>query len=369
MAQAIRLAKKGLWTTDPNPRVGCVIVRDNEIVGQGWHERAGDPHAEVYALQMAKDKARGATCYVTLEPCCHYGKTPPCTDALLNAGITRVVIANVDPNPLVSSKGIEQLVNAGIVVDTGILSEEAQKLNPGFCTRMQRGRPYVRCKLAMSLDGRTAMASGESQWITSTAARADVQALRARSSAIMTGAGTILSDDPRLTVREAELPTCYSPPPFIRQPLRVVIDEHLSIPTHSKILSQPGKTLVFTSTYDESIKNNLEKNGAEVIYLPSQTGGIDLVAMVQMLANDYEVNEVHLETGATLGGAMLRAGLIDELVIYMAPVLMGSKARSLFDLPNINMMSESIPLKVEDIRAVGNDWRITAKVDRHADAT
>ncbi len=367
MTQAIRLAKKGLWTTDPNPRVGCVIVRDNEIVGQGWHERTGDPHAEVYALKIAKDKAKGATCYVTLEPCCHYGKTPPCTDALLKAGIARVVIANVDPNPLVSSKGIEQLVNAGIVVETGILSQEAGKLNPGFCTRMQRGRPYVRCKLAMSLDGRTAMASGESQWITSLAARADVQALRARSSAIMTGAGTILADDPRLTVRENELPKFYPTPPFIRQPLRIIVDEHLSIPTNAKILSESGKTLIFTSTYDEGIKNALEKKGAEVIYLPSQTGGIDLTVMAQKLATDYEVNEVHLETGATLGGAMLRAGLVDELVIYMAPVLMGSKARSLFNLPNINVMSESIPLKIEDIRAVGNDWRITAKIDRQSE--
>ncbi len=260
MARALRLAKKGLWSTDPNPRVGCIIVHSNEIVGEGWHQVAGEPHAEIHALQMAKEKAVGATCFVTLEPCCHHGRTPPCTDALIKAGITRVVLATTDPNPLVSKKGIEQLLKAGITVDTGILSHEAEQLNPGFFMRMRHNRPYIRCKLAMSLDGRTAMASGESKWITSQDARQDVQCLRARSSAVMTGAGTILADDPQLTVRETELPCHFqSPFPTVKQPLRVVVDSHLRMPADAQMLSLPGQTIIFTASKNKTIKATLEK--------------------------------------------------------------------------------------------------------------
>jgi diaminohydroxyphosphoribosylaminopyrimidine deaminase/5-amino-6-(5-phosphoribosylamino)uracil reductase len=362
MARALQLGLLGLWSTDPNPRVGCVIVRDGKIVGEGWHQSAGEAHAEVHALQMAKEQAKGATCYITLEPCCHYGRTPPCTDALIKAGVSRVVVSMTDPNPLVSSKGIEQLLNAGIKVDTGILSHEAEQLNPGFFMRMRHNRPYIRCKLAMSLDGRTAMASGESQWITSGDARSDVQCLRARSSAIMTGAGTVLADDPQLTVREEELPCQLAPskPANIKQPLRVIIDTHLSMPKNARMLSLPGQTVIFTASKTDSVKSILKQSGAQIIYLPNREREVDLPKMCQLLASEYEVNEVQMETGATLSGAMLRAGLVDELVIYMAPILMGNKARGLFNLPDIERINQHIPLEIAEIRAVGRDWRITA---------
>jgi len=362
MARALRLAERGLWSTEPNPRVGCVIVRDGEIVGEGWHQIAGEPHAEIHALSMAKEKAAGATCYVTLEPCCHYGRTPPCTNALIKAGITRIVVATTDPNPLVESKGIEQLSKAGITVDTGVLSFEAEQLNLGFFMRMRHNRPYIRCKLAMSLDGRTAMESGESQWITSTDARRDVQCLRARSSAIMTGAGTVLADNPRLIVREEELPCQLQPdkPAIVKQPLRVIIDTHLSTPADARMLSMPGKIVIFTASNSESVKSMLEKAGAHIIYLPSRDREVDLPTVCQQLAEEYQINELLIETGATLSGAMLRAGLIDELVIYMAPILMGNKARGLFNLPDIERMNQHIPLSIVETRAVGCDWRITA---------
>lgn len=361
MAQALRLAERGLWTTDPNPRVGCVIVHEGQIVGEGWHQVAGEPHAEIHALKMAKEKAEGSTCYITLEPCCHYGRTPPCTDALINAKIARVVIAVTDPNPLVSSKGIEQLLHAGIMVETGILGEEAEQLNIGFFKRMRHNRPHIRCKLAMSVDGRTAMASGESHWITSKDARMDVQTLRARSSAIMTGAGTILADNPSLTVREEDLPEHVRSAAKIRQPLRVIVDEHLSTPADAKILAAAGQTVIFTASSSESVKKMLEKTGVKVVYLPNRERRIDLNAMCQYLAQEHQVNELLLETGATLGGSMLREGLIDELIIYMAPILMGNKARGLFDLPHLELLEQKIALKIKDLRAVGCDWRITAQ--------
>jgi len=360
MARALRLAERGLWSTDPNPRVGCVIVLEGKIVGEGWHQVAGEPHAEIHALQMAKNKAAGATCYLTLEPCCHQGRTPPCTDAILKAGITRVVVAMTDPNPLVSNQGIEILSKAGIVVDTGILSGDAEQLNPGFLMRMRHNRPYIRSKLGMSLDGRTAMASGESQWITSPDARHDVQCLRARSSAIMTGAGTILADNPRLTVREDELSSCQLQSKTApKQPLRVIIDTHLSTPADARILNE--KTVIFTASKSKSPIPMLEKTGARVIYLPNGEREVDLVAACELLASEYEINEMLMETGATLSGAMLRAGLIDEMVIYMAPILMGNKARGLFDLPQIEHLNQHLPLDIQEIRAVGCDWRITAR--------
>ncbi|MCK5718489.1 MAG: bifunctional diaminohydroxyphosphoribosylaminopyrimidine deaminase/5-amino-6-(5-phosphoribosylamino)uracil reductase RibD [Thiomargarita sp.] len=363
MSHALRLAKRGLWSTDPNPRVGCVIVNAGKIIGEGWHQIAGESHAEIYALEMAKEQAAGATCYVTLEPCCYHGRTPPCTDALIKAGITRVVIATTDPNPLVSKKGIEQLMKANIAVDTGILSQEAEELNKGFFMRMRYNRPYIRCKLAMSLDAKTAMSSGESKWITSQEARSDVQCFRARSSAIMVGAGTVLADDPQLTVRENELPCeLYSSNKAkeIKQPLRVVIDTFLSMKTDARMLSLSGQTVIFTSSNNTTIKKTLEKTGAHVIACSEPEKRVDLKTVCHTLAEKYEVNELQIEAGANLSGAMLRAGLIDEMVIYMAPTLMGSKARGLFNLPDIEYMNQQIPLKIDNITAIGQDWRIIA---------
>lgn len=352
MSQALQLARKGLYTTDPNPRVGCIIVKDGEVVGEGWHERAGEPHAEVHALHAAGNKAAGATVYVTLEPCCHHGKTPPCSEALIEAQIARVVVAMQDPHSRVAGQGLQQLREAGIEVATGILEAQAQALNPGFIKRMQTGRPYVRSKLAMSLDGRTAMASGESKWITSEAARQDVQRLRARSSAIVTGVGTVLADDPNMTVRLENTE---------RQPLRVVVDTHLSMPVTARMLQQPGRTLVMTCSEDDAAREALEQAGAEVTRLPFSRDTVDMPAVLDTLG-EMEVNEVLVETGATLSGAMLQAGLIDELIIYMAPILMGDDARGLFRLPGLASMEQKIGLEITDMRAVGKDWRVTARV-------
>lgn len=358
MSHALALAEKGLWSTHPNPRVGCVLVRDGIVVGEGWHQIAGQAHAEIHALAQAGDKAQGADCYVTLEPCCHQGKTPPCTDALIAAKVKRVFVAMLDPNPLVAGQGIKKLEQAGIEVHVGILEAQAMQLNQGFLKRMRVGRPYIRCKLAMSLDGRTAMASGESQWITGEAARADVQALRARSNAIMTGAGTVLSDDPSLTVRLDALPDTHPRPSTIEQPLRVIVDKHLSISGDSRIFQLDGDSVIFTASDDQEMRANLEQAGARVAYFPNNEGGVNLDKMCQELAS-WEVNEVLLESGATLSGAMLSAGLIDELVIYVAPTLMGHLARPLFHLP-FDQMDERLQLDIQDIRAVGQDWRIQA---------
>lgn len=352
MARALRLAGRGLYTTDPNPRVGCVVVKDNIMVGEGWHVRAGAGHAEVIALEKAGAQARGATVYVTLEPCCHYGRTPPCTQALLAAGVRRVVMAMQDPNPQVAGRGMAQLREAGMAVECGVLENEARALNPGFIQRMESGRPWMRCKLAMSLDGRTALASGESQWITAPAARADVQHLRARASAIMTSVTTVLADDPSLNVR--------LPGENIRQPLRVILDPELETPTQARTLNLEGQVLILTAAAEPARQRPLLAAGAELQVLPRQGGGLDLAAVLTELAR-REVNEVHLECGATLAGALLTAGLIDELVIYLAPLLLGDGARGLFHLPGLSRMSERIPLKIADIRAVGGDWRITAR--------
>lgn len=353
MVRALRLAERGLYTTDPNPRVGCVLVRDGEIVGEGWHERAGGPHAEIRALAQSGERARGATAYVTLEPCCHHGRTPPCSDALIRAGVARVVVAMADPNPRVAGQGLAQLAAAGIAVESGVLRTQAEALNPGFIMRMRRGRPFVRCKLAMSLDGRTAMASGESKWITAEAARHDVQHLRARSSAIMAGIGTVLADDPSLTVRLEGVDT--------RQPLRVVVDSRLRIPSKARLLDAPGRTLIATASQEPLRDAALIRDNVSIIVRPASQGGVDLPAVMAYLA-DQEINEVLVEAGPTLNGALLQAELIDELIIYMAPHLMGDAARGLFYLPELVSMDQRIGLEILDIRAVGRDWRITAKV-------
>ncbi len=353
MARALRLAERGLYSTHPNPRVGCVIVKDDRVVGEGWHERAGGPHAEIHALQQAGTEAAGATLYVTLEPCCHYGRTPPCTDAVIASGIEQVVVAMEDPNPQVAGNGLRVLREAGIEVRAGLLATEAEALNCGFVMRMRGGRPWVRAKLAMSLDGRTAMASGESQWITGAEARHDVQRLRARSSAIMTGVDTVLSDDPSLTVR-------LDAHDEARQPLRVILDSQLRTPPQARLLGLPGNTLILTGEQPAAGAAAFG-TGVEVSGLPLADGRMDLAGVLQHLGS-RQINEVHLEAGATLCGALLAAGLVDELVIYLAPHLMGDAAHGLFALPGLEHMEDRIGLEISDIRAVGKDWRITARV-------
>ncbi|MGE5468272.1 MAG: bifunctional diaminohydroxyphosphoribosylaminopyrimidine deaminase/5-amino-6-(5-phosphoribosylamino)uracil reductase RibD [Ignavibacteria bacterium] len=350
MGRALRLAANGLFTTTPNPRVGCVLVRDGAIIGEGWHEKAGGPHAEAAALRAAGDAARGATAYVTLEPCSHHGRTPPCADALIAAGVARVVAAMKDPNPQVAGQGIARLTAAGIATSVGLMEAEAVELNVGFVSRMTRGRPWVRLKAAMSLDGRTALANGVSQWITGPEARRDAHHFRARSCALLTGIGTVRDDDPALTVREVETP---------RQPLRVVLDGWLELRPAARVLAG-GNTLVFCSTEDESRAAALRDKGAEVIFLPDGTGKVDLAGMLRELGR-RGVNEVLVEAGARLNGALIKAGCVDELLIYQAPILMGDKARGLAVLPELTQLTERRELEIFDSRRVGRDQRLRAR--------
>ena len=365
MAKAIELARSGWYTTMPNPRVGCLIVDVNgHIVGKGWHEKAGEPHAEVHALRMAGIKAKGATAYVTLEPCSYFGRTPPCAEALKAAGVARVVAAIEDDNPAVSGKGMALLQEAGIETRSGVLADEARALNEGFFKRMSTGMPLVRAKLAMSLDGRTAMASGESQWITGPKARSEVQKLRAQSCAIITGVGSILHDNSSLTVRPDELGLANAEAICKRQPLRVVLDSTLQTPVDANVISGPGHCLIVTtSQYCSEKKAQLEQAGAELLVLDNDeditSGRVNLPALLAELGS-RECNEVLLETGAQLAGSMMAENLIDELVVFMAPVLMGSAARPLLNLP-LHSMSEKKELVIKDIRAIGNDWKITAR--------
>ena len=362
MARALKLAQKGLYTTDPNPRVGCVIVRDDQVVGEGFHLRAGEPHAEIHALNAAGEHAKGATAYVTLEPCSHTGRTGPCAVALLEAKVARVVIAMQDPNPQVSGRGIRLLEEAGIEVAVGLLESEACALNPGFVARMTRQRPFVRLKMAMSLDGRTAMGSGESQWITGPEARAQVQRLRARSSAILSGVESIIMDDSRLTLRADQLQLANAAEAVQRQPLRVILDTRLRLPLAAACLSEPGRTLVITTPAHTAEKRaRLTQAGAEIQVLPAGSDGrIDLALMLQWLAEHEQVNELLVETGATLAGALLDAALIDELQLFVAPTLLGGEARPLFALPGLSRMADQRRLTIHDMRVVGRDWRIIA---------
>jgi diaminohydroxyphosphoribosylaminopyrimidine deaminase/5-amino-6-(5-phosphoribosylamino)uracil reductase len=358
MARALELARKGVYSTHPNPRVGCVIVRDGEVVGEGWHVRAGEPHAEVHALRQAGDKARGATAYVTLEPCSHHGRTPPCADALVNAGVARVVAAMQDPNPNVAGRGLLRLMSAGIAVQSGVLEGEARALNKGFLKRMEHGLPYVRVKLAMSLDGRTAMASGESQWITGPDARSAVQRLRAQASVVLTGADTVLADNARLTVRPDELGlnaelTALA---VTRPPLRVLIDGRLRVPLDAPFF-KAGNALVATCAA-ASARERYSDEGHELLALPSSGGHVDLRKLLVELAS-RGVNDVLVEAGPKLAGAFTRLGLVDEFQIFVAGKFMGSSARPLLDLP-LAQMSESLELKIVEMRAVGNDWRVIA---------
>ena len=349
MAQALRLAEKGLYTTTPNPRVGCVIVRDGKVVGSGWHERAGEPHAEIHALKQAGELARGATAYVTLEPCSHHGRTPPCAEALVQAGVGRVVVAMIDPNPLVAGEGLARLQQAGIQTDIGLLEKEAHELNIGFVSRMTCGRPWLRLKIAASLDGKTALNNGVSQWITGPDARRDAHRLRARSCALLTGIGTVLADDPSLNVREVET---------TRQPLRVVVDSALRMSPTAKMLGL-GPTLVATVSGDPARADELRAAGAEVLVLPAVEGRVDLVRLLDELGRRC-INEVMVEAGATLNGALVKQELVDEYTFYFAPLLLGHRARGMFDLPELSSMGERRELRIADVAMVGRDLRIRA---------
>ncbi len=360
MTLALQLAQKGQYTCRPNPCVGCLIVRDDKIIAEGWHQKAGEDHAEIVALKLAGEKAKEATVYVTLEPCSHQGKTGPCVEALISAGVKTVVVAMEDPNPNVCGQGIEALKKAGIEIRQAVLADQAKALNKGYIMRMENQRPFVRCKLAMSLDGRTAMASGESHWITSAPARQDVQRLRAKSSAILSGIGTVLTDNPRLTVRLDEIVANDK----FEQPIRIILDPHLSTPANAAIFSEPGKTVIVTTSDDSEVVNELSAAGAEILCQEGHSNTIDLSELLHYLA-ELEINDVMMETGATLSGAMLQAGLIDELIIYMAPHLMGNKARGLFNLPWLDAMKDRVNVNISDIRAVGSDWRIEAQITQH----
>ena len=355
MARALELARRGHYTTHPNPRVGCVIVRDGEVVGEGWHIRAGEPHAEVHALRAAGDNARGATAYVTLEPCSHHGRTPPCADALVNAGVARVVAAMQDPNPEVAGRGMQRLAQAGIATESGVLEGEARKLNEGFLKRMEHGLPFVRVKLAMSLDGRTAMESGESQWITGPAARAAVQRLRAQASVVLTGADTVLADNARLTVRADELGLDAEQTALVmsRPPLRVLVDGRLRVPLDAPFF-KAGPALVATCMAVEE----QYANGPECMIVADEDGQVDLRRLLVELAA-RGVNEVLVEAGPRLAGAFARQGLVDEFQIFVAGKFLGSSARPLLDWP-LAHMKDAPQLKIIDIRAVGDDWRVIA---------
>ena len=363
MLQAIRLAKKGWYTTEPNPRVGCVIVNDDKVVGEGWHQYAGQAHAEVNALEQAGELVKGATVYVTLEPCSHTGKTPPCCDALIGAGVKKVIAAMADPNPLVAGEGLKKLQAAGIETEVGLLEMQARDLNPGFIKRMESGRPFVRVKMAMSMDGRTAMASGESKWISSEASRHDVQCLRAESSAILTGIGTIVADDPSLNVRLSkqqlglEQLELNSLP---KQPKRIVLDSQFKMPVDAKIASQQGDCLVYTTVNVENPDDypfTIETVAAEAVTKAKQ---IDLKWLLNDLAKK-EINLLHVEAGSVLSGALLKNDLVDEIVIYMAPHIMGDSAKGLFHLPELEQMKDRVSLEIKDVRSIGNDIRITAR--------
>lgn len=359
MQRAIRLAERGRYTTHPNPNVGCVLVRNGTIVGQGWHKRPGEAHAEINALKQAGELARGSTAYVTLEPCSHTGKTPPCADALITAGIKKVVAAMIDPNPLVGGQGMEKLASAGIETVTGILETQARAINPGFIKRMEAGRPFVRVKLGMSLDARTAMASGESQWITGEYSRRDVQFLRAQSSAILTGSGTVLADDPGLNVRlSAEDLNIEGD---IRQPVRVVIDRQLQTSPSARMHSLEGETWLFAS--EDAIRSTdkpWQQAGAKLFAVAENNGHVDLQAVMALLARE-QINLVHVEAGNRLCGALLYQQLVDEIVVYIAPVILGNDARGLFDLPGLVQMKDKVALQMMDVRQTGSDLRITVQ--------
>ena len=352
MARALQLARRGLYTAHPNPRVGCVIVRGDRVVGEGWHHKTGEAHAEIHALDEAGAQADGASVYVTLEPCSHHGKTPPCTDSLIAADVREVIVACGDPNPAVAGSGIDALANAGISVRCGLLRGEALSLNEGFICRMQRGRPFVRLKIAASLDGRTATTNGRSPWISNELSREDVQRIRAESGAVMVGIGTVLADDPRLTVRSDNFDTGG------RQPVRVVVDSRLRMPPSAKLLTLDGDTIVFC--VDDTNRTALEDAGAQVVVVDDTDGKVDLEAVVTKLG-ELEINDLLVEPGATLAAAMFDAGLFDELVIYQAPHIIDSEATE--GMPDWQNIAPGMRLSSIEQRSFGEDTRITLRPD------
>ncbi len=355
MARALQLAQRGLYTTTPNPRVGCLIVRDGEVVGEGWHARAGEAHAEVLALHAAGARARGATAYVTLEPCAHHCRTPPCAEAVIAAGIARVVAAMRDPNPLVAGRGLDMLRGVGIETACGVLEHEARELNIGFVSRMTRGRPWLRLKAAASLDGKTALDNGTSQWITGPDARRDGHAWRARACAILTGIGTVRDDDPQLTVRDVDTP---------RQPMRVVVDSRLETPPSARILDgarNGAPVLIACASEDAARAAALRARGAELLVLPNAAGKVELPALFGELAR-RGINEVHAEAGLKLNGSLLREDCVDELLLYLAPCLIGDAAQGLFNLPALESLDQRRRLDILDLRRIGDDIRIRARL-------
>jgi diaminohydroxyphosphoribosylaminopyrimidine deaminase / 5-amino-6-(5-phosphoribosylamino)uracil reductase len=354
MAHALQWASKGMFTTTPNPRVGCVIVKSNRVIGEGYTQPPGQPHAEVQALNDAVNRGfdvRGATAYVTLEPCSHFGRTPPCADALIRAGIARVVAAVADPNPLVAGQGVAKLRAAGIEVTCGVLEDEATEMNIGFMSRMQRGKPWVRMKAAASLDGKTALHNGVSQWITSEAARNDGHWWRARACAVLTGIGTVIEDDPQLNVRAIETP---------RQPRRIVVDSRLQISPDARILSGGG-TWIATAVSNPAKEAQLRERGTEIIILPNAAEKVDLPALMLELGK-RQINEVHIEAGMKLNGSLIRERCVDELLLYLAPSLLGD-AQGLFDLPALDNLEGRLPLSFHDIKQIDSDLRILARFD------
>ncbi len=349
MARALDLAKRGLYTAHPNPRVGCIVLSKGEVVAEAWHRRRGEAHAEAAALQLAGEAALGATLYVTLEPCCHQGHTGACTDALIAAGLSRVVVATRDPNPQVNGGGIQKLRDAGLLVTEGVLATESAELNRGFNQRMSTGRPWTRIKLAVSIDGRTALGDGQSQWISCAASRADVQRWRARSSAIITGAHTVVADDPSLTVRDPALAD-------VQQPERIVLDAHFQTSPQARLFELPGRTRIFGAEETVYRAEALRDAGATLETLPSERGRVDLRALLLRLG-ELEMNEVIVEAGATLCGAFLAAQLVDELLVYQAPHVLGSDARAMFAMPALASMNERMQFELADVRKIGTDLR------------
>jgi diaminohydroxyphosphoribosylaminopyrimidine deaminase/5-amino-6-(5-phosphoribosylamino)uracil reductase len=360
MTRALQLAEQGLYTTMPNPRVGCVIVKDGKIIGEGAHLKAGEPHAEVFALRQAGEQAKGATLYVTLEPCSHTGRTPPCSQTIIDAEVSKVVAAMQDPNPQVSGNGLAALKSHHIEVATGLMQAQAEALNPGFISRMTKNLPFVRSKIAASLDGKTALNNGASQWITSEPARLDVQHWRARSCAILTGVGTVLADDPSMTVRNnSKNNVPASRMDITSQPMCIIIDSALKTPPNAKIL-QGGNVLIAFAKTSQKKQAQLLATGAELLCIPNAEGKVCLKTLLSHLAS-REINEVLVEGGEGLNGALLAQNLIDELLIYYAPKLMGGAAKSMFAMPALTEMNQTINLNIIDVRHIGVDIRIRAK--------
>ena len=355
MAVALKLAAKGLFSPHPNPRVGCIITRGQIILGRGRHEFAGGEHAEIAALRDAREDVKGTTAYITLEPCSHHGRTPPCTEALLGAGVSRIVVASADPNPQVNGQGLKELSNAGVAVETGLMAGEAEVLNPGFFMRMRKGRPWVRVKTAISMDGRTALGNGDSKWISSEDSRRDVQKWRARSSAVLTGIGTVLADNPAMTVRLDNSRHGQDGQAPGRQPLRVIADSRWRTPVDSAILADPA-TVIIAGTRDVAVPPELEAIGAQCISLPAITGRTDLVALLCRLA-EMELNEIQVEAGGRLCGSLLKDRLVDELLIYQAPHLLGEGGPGPFTSRPLESMDERTHLKLLETRRFGEDWR------------